>query len=917
MQETSGTRRALRLREKLRARFRRRVKSAATVALTTALIAAGGVVGLQAADAATGGVGWGTFGGHDVKYAGTFTENGARIVCGQPGALYPTGQLNDAGFWTNYNGVTGDQLAGINRVLTENIDTEDRNTAAALEYAIARTVDPNASHTNWSGQWMPYDDVINYDLYSTAGRDNVSTIQRLANEMVDTINSTTAGSGGTGSGTLDFAVDARNNYNGTVAMHGTPGSTGTITLTNGVFTDTGSNTHDAVEGASYGVRGVAPTEDGTPYKITGTGHFTPPGQEGYAANVHVWTPTVDGQQRSLSPGEKAAPQPFDVAGGDPTNRSTTFQPVLTTTAQAFVQRGEAFTDTVRFSTAADAAGVNNSWYRSSVTSRAVPVTAEGTVYGPYDKPAEQALDAAPTDAPVAGHMSVTTGDSGPDIEYTVTTTEKAPSAGYYYYVWTIDAAKQSDLGRRFLPAGYTFADKFGLSNEQSTVPMKITATTQVPQPEVPLSGVPADVATVDADGYWLKDAAGKNIPVVLRWDAYLDPRESGIEQVAVADKPADVELLGTTTQVITGEGQASTPSADELGFTAPASGEGSIVWVARIVDGDQGQNADRIEEWTDAYGVPTEIQVLAQPKVTTQATTGARKGSEIQDTASVSGTLPANGAELAFEAYHVPMKQDPTTGAWTADVAAADLSKVCTDENRIFTNVGQGQKITATGDYTSPKVTAADYGTIFWIESVWSVPTTPEGKAEQISRGECGIPTETTHVLDVSTRASSVDGSSPVKPGSSVQDTATVIGALPEGATIVFEAYRGDAGNAVCSDATRVWTSEVANLTAGYYSADKPLQPTSGTFVPERVSSQTALWFIETVRDKDGRTLAQGECGVPDETLTLARSELASTGGLPVPITLVGSALLLVAGLAVVALVVIKRRRTAHVNDVS
>ncbi|MDZ5146320.1 hypothetical protein [Microbacterium testaceum] len=895
------------------------MKTAAVLALSTALIATGTVVGIQGAEAATGGVGWGTFGNTSSKYAGTFTEDGARLVCGQPGAAYPTGYLNNAGYWDSYNGVTGNQLAGINRVLSENIDTGDRNTAAALEYAVARVVDPNAGHRNFAGQYMAsYDDVINFDLYSTAGSGNVQAIQRIANDLVNTINSTTAGSGGQGSGRLDFAVDAANNYNGTVTMNGTAGSVGTITLTNGVFTDTGSNTHEAVAGAAYGVRGVPPTEDGAPYKISGTGRFTPPGQEGYAANVRVWNPTVNGQQRSLSPGEKVGPQVFDVSGGDPQDRATTFRPVLSTTAQAFVQRGAPFSDTVRFSTVADSNGLNNPWYRSPSTGKAVPILAEGTIYGPYDKPAAQALDQVPAGAPVAGHMTLTTGDSGPDIEYTVQSTETATTTGYYYYVWTIDAANQSNPGRYYLPSGYVFTDQFGLSAEQSTVPMRITATTQVPEPTVPLSGVPADVATVDADGYWLHDAAGNPIPVVVRWDAYLDPRESGIDEVDVSKIPLDATLLGTIAQTVTAEGEAKTPAAAALGFSAPASGKGSIVWVASVRDADQGTNADHIEEWTDRYGVPTEIQVIAQPVVTTAATVFTPKGGEIQDTATVTGTLPATGAELAFDAYQVPMKQDPTTGVWAPDVADGDLTKVCTDANRIYSNVGAGQQITTTGEYTSPKVTASNYGTIFWVESLWSIPTTPGDKPEQISRGECAVPSETTHIIDVSTKASSVDGSKSVTPGSAVQDTATVIGSLPEGSAIVFDAYRGEPGQPVCSDTTRVWTSTVTTLVGGYYSADKPLQPTSEAFTPEQLPADTALWFVETVRDKDGRTIAQGECGAPEETLALANSvkALAVTGtDVPVlPLLLVGGSALPV-GVALAGLVVIDRRRKSAIND--
>lgn len=843
----------------------------AAAALSVALVAGGAVVAATPAEAATQGTGFGTMGDRSYKYAGTFREDGYDIVCGQPGADYPTAHLNNDGLWTNYNGVAGNQLAGINRVLTENAGTSDQVTAAGLEYAIARTVDPNGALTAFGGaRQSSYNAVINYDLVGRFGSGTVRAVQQKADELKQIIDTTVAGSGGGGSGQLNFALDPRNNYAGTVEMDGTPGSVGSITLDHGVFDDTGLSTRDNVqEGAVYGLRGV-PDDNGVYYKITGRGSFTAPGQEGYAANVRVWTPTVSGQQRSLSAGEKVGPASFDVTGFDPADRSTVFQPVLSTTAQAFVKKGQSFTDTVRFSTAPDAAGLDNPWYRSPATGKSLPIVAEGTVYGPFVQPVTTPSDSAPSGAPVAGHLTLTTGDSGPDVEYTAQSTETASTAGYYYYVWSIDAAKQTAVGQKYLPTNYAFADKFGLSAESSTTPMHVTATTQVPAPVVPLSGVPADTAQVSTDGFWLKDSTGSNIPVTVRWDAYLDPRESGIQQVDVAQKPADATLLGTTTQTVTEPGQAKTPEGNTLGFTVPPAGHGSIVWVASVRDADQGANANLIEEWSDAYGVPTEIQLIGQPTVSTKATPSAQKGQQITDTATVDGVMPATGAQLAFELYQVPMVQD-ANGVWQRDVPNGDLSKVCDDPaNRIYSNFGRGARIAVTGIYTSPTVTASEHGMFLWVESLWSRPTKPGEQPQLITRGECGVPDETTVVVNVSTKATAVDGSSPVTPGTAIQDTASIVGAVPDGTTVTFEAFRGDPDKAVCTPATRVWTSKPVDLVAGHYTESRPLQPTSGAFTPDASSTTTQVWFVETLRDSTGRTIAKGDCGVPDETLTLA-----------------------------------------------
>ncbi|KTR93127.1 hypothetical protein NS220_13480 [Microbacterium testaceum] len=822
------------------------------------------------AHAATAGVGLGTFGDSSRKYAGTFKEEGYDLVCGEPGARYPTNALKNDGLYDNYNGVTGNTLAGINRVMSENAGTGDQVTAAALEYAVARTVDPNGALTAFGGaRQSSYDAVINYDLYGRFGSGTVKAVQQKANELKQVIDTTVAGSGGSGFGQLNFALNPKNNYVGTVEMDGTPGSVGSITLSHGVFDDTGSNTRDNVqEGAVYGVRGV-PDDNGVFYKITGEGDFTPPGQEGYAANIRVWLPTVAGQQRSLSAGEKAKPSPFHVTGFDPADRTTQFQPVLSTSAQTFVSKGQAFTDTVRFSTTEDATGLNNPWYRSPASGRALPIAAEGTVYGPFAQPVGSPSDSAPSDAPIAGHLKITTGDAGPDIEYTAQSTETAQAAGYYSYVWTIDASKQTAIARKYLPTNYSFTDKFGLAAESSTTPMRVTATTQVPAPVVPLSGVPADSAQVTTDGFWLKDGSGKNIPVTIRWDAWLDPRESGIEQVDAGQKPADATLLGTTTQTVTEPGQVKTPEGSALGFTVPAAVHGSIVWVASVRDADQGANADLIEEWSDAYGVPTEVQLIGQPTVTTKATPSSQKGLQISDTATVGGVMPATGAQLAFELYQVPMTQD-ANGVWQRDVADGAVSKVCEDpDNRIFSNIGRGARIAVTGIYTSPTVTASEHGTFLWVESLWSRPTKPGEKPQLITRGECGAPDETTVVVNVSTKASAVDGSSPVTPGSAIQDTASIVGAVPDGATVTFEAFRGEPGKAVCTPETLAWTSKTVALTAGYYTESRALQPTSGAFTPDASSNATQVWFVETVRDHNGQTIAKGDCGVPDETVAL------------------------------------------------
>ena len=104
-------------------------------------------------------------------------------------------------------------------------------------------------------------------------------------------------------------------------------------------------------------------------------------------------------------------------------------------------------------------------------------------------------------------MSVTTSTEGPTIEYTVRTRAKAAASGFYYYVWSIDHSRQDASTRPFVTEGWSFQDRFGLGSEQSIVPMRVTATTQVPTPAVALGGVPADT-------YWLEGHDGQTVAVV-------------------------------------------------------------------------------------------------------------------------------------------------------------------------------------------------------------------------------------------------------------------------------------------------------------------------------------------------------------------------------------------------------------------
>lgn len=574
------------------------------------------------AAAADVGVGWGEFTNHSdaVPFKGTFAEGDMRAVCAEKGKAYPTDPLIDLGYVgserinalrTGQTGeapsVSDDQVAGISRVLHEYVDTTDPNEAAALEYAIHRVLSPEHSYRSVSGRTHPtYDAVIAEDMLPSAGPANIPLIQSLADRMVETINTTTAGVDATGAGTLVFTTD--DTHTGTVTMVGTDASAGTITLTNGVFAATGSATlEDATANTAYPILGAPPADEAT-YRISGTFTFTPNAPVGYLPLVRLMGASNPRQQTAVGMGPVTSNIPFSGEGSDAAPRSLVFHPVLSTQAPRFFEIGEPFTDTVRFATAPADDGTHNAWHQSDEAH--IEITAHGTVYGPFaEVGADWPLATAPADAPVAARMSLTTGPLGPTVEYAVTSTERAEASGVYTIVWTTDAADYSDQARRFVPEGWVYTDAFGLAEETGIVPMRLSGMSQADAPVVP-GGVPGDTVSLAGTGVWLQQDA-QNIPVVLRWDAYHDARPvSEIVEVAASDIPAEATLLGSVTVTVTDAGDVRTPGA-ELGFTAPASG--SIVWVPSIRDADQGDFAGLIDEWSEAYGVPSQIQQVLPP----------------------------------------------------------------------------------------------------------------------------------------------------------------------------------------------------------------------------------------------------------------------------------------------------------------
>lgn len=859
-------------RRTLRARWKRArslTRRGLVAALTGVLVFGGLLLAPSSATAATNGVGYfepiGNLGSYSVG-------DGQNVYCLQPGELAPYGSTSFAGY-QQWGTMTADENARVNYAISEYGQTNDRRIAAAVAMYVWSVADP----VTYNSHGMSGDV---YYVYRAPESDHPAILGTL-NQIRAEAASITASPTGAGSGQLTFQVDDFNNYAGTLTVQSLSpaGATGTLVLTNGIFLATGTNTlSGATLGSQYDIQGIPPADDGAGYKISVNGTFSV--SSGYGGNLAVYT--TPGQQALGGPGQPATTV-FSLFAEDPTDRSVSFQPVVTTAvANKFIEFGQPFDDNVTFSTAANASGVNNPWYQSATTGQYISVVANAVIYGPFSsQPIES--DTVPVDAPVAGTATVTTSATdGPTVTYPVESSDVSLEAGFYTWVWTIDAADQSPITDLFIEDDYLFVDRFGQVAETHISPSQIQFVTDLDLGVTTLGGQVDDTITPGlSGGAWLR-VGGERVPVTLTGNAWWTP-----QQPVVSSTPsADAELLGTYSATLTGPTAVIAPDI-EVGYRA---GWVTLQWC--IVEANQpAQFQGMVSEWCDQFGVPAEtVQVLA-PSFSTTAQTDAIPGGTVRDTLVVDGTLPDRDMEVTFSAYLQP--EDAT-------------APVCDVTNVVLTSstptiVDQPTIPGATGYWPSEDfpVDETMLGTLFWVETV-----TLDGVVIHV--GECGAPTEITEVAYPTIVTQAV---SSAKVGEPVFDTAVVSGAVLSGAYMTFSTYRQAAGyeTAVCDASTIAYDGSGVQIPV----------PEAGSYESERVAFDQpgAYYWQATLYAADGAVLAQEDCGMPLEltTISLPPPPLALTGASP--LVNVGFIAALVALLLGTALIVVRatisRRRSA------
>jgi len=802
----------------------RGIRIATAVLVSLGIIVGSAVTTSSPAMAAAYGAGYDGGNGH----IGSYQVSGTYVYCLRPAQPRPTGTTT----FDSYTpfGMSATNAARVSWAITNYGQTTDNNWASAVAMYVWSIADPTEynSHGMSGDSWY-------IGRVPVAQRNTVlSYLQTIRNGAA----SITAGATVTPSGSMTFAVDQFNNYLGTLTISGLPaGTSGSITLTNGVFEATGTPTIAGVtNGAVLAIQGIAP-EDGSEYKISATGNFTAGAGGGYRGEVSVYT--TPGAQPLGGPGRRTAATNWVLSAEDPTFRATDFVPVLTTEVPArFVQLGEPFSDTVTFGTVANPDGVNNSWAQTQSGDYA-PIMATGILYGPFLEQPEES-DEAPDGAPIAATATVTTSLSeGPTTSYTVTATEVATEAGFYTWVWTIDSNEQHPFTQLFIPLDYVYTDRFGQVIETQITPSSVRFATDLAQRIAGISDNVSDrIEPYTQSGAWL-EVDGEPVPVTLHGTAYW----SAEQPVIAPTPPASAEAIGTYSAIIT-PGSSTTATGLNVG---DREGWVSWVWCIRHVD-QPGDLIGFVSEWCDQYGLPAETLEVVLPTISTVAQGEAVPYGTVTDTALVEGVVPQEGLEITFAGYlQDPLATDPQcegvpTFASTEPILAREA-----------------------GEYTSEEfaVLPEHVGTIFWVETARHA-----GTGQILHVGECGIPSETTRV-DLPVVSTVAVPEQYV--GAPVYDAAFVSGRTPEGAYLVFQAFLQNSSEAVCDESTLVFDS----------SSDPVLVDGTGEYVsPEVVFTTPGTYFwVEFLHAPDGELLHAGECGYPTEiTLVSERPPLPSMG---------------------------------------
>lgn len=855
--------------------------------------------------------------------------DGRQAYCIDLGAASPFGQTSPAQTVTSLDALSPQQLAELNYVLDRWGQSSDPKVTAAVAIYVWSVADAD-DYAAIGGQ-----DYLVARAPASARAEVLANVATMRQEAA--VNAVTDPS-------LSLSVSMSDQYVGSLEVQARPASLqGTVTLTDAVFA--GGGAARTVGVGTYAITGK-PADGVASYRV---GASMSVAAAGYGAQVDLYvTPgaqrliaAVAGSSAGLSAQARTPVIELD------------FQPEIgTQVASRYVAVGNAFVDKLMVSI------TKGTWIE--VDGRPVPITATGTLYGPFDEQPSEA-DGAPGGAPVAGRETVSLTGAG---IYASPGTITAPASGFYTWVWAIDKATQGSSGK-YLTGSFT--DRFGRVAETHVVPFQPQAVSSADQRlAVPGDSLTDTIEVSSTNGGWLKKD-GAFIPVVLEGTAYQVP--GTLPPAQAAGVSGGTAALGTVTVTATGPGTYVSPPV-----VAPSGGFVTWVWQVKKASQPQWVRDYLAADWADEYGIAVETTSVRWPVTITSMMReyNVNPGGRAFDTVTVSG-FPANHGEFTGDGYwgadvdelvhtvYGPFETDAvltddldlsiapvltsittparngvyqlgftdtdriapseagyyvlvTTfagddrvqpfGSSPADIRerfyvpptdvdlpvsvitqatpAALVGEKFTDTALVQGTVPEGASlvfraygpqgvdqapvcgspfyesdplpVAQVGIYTSPAISVTSPGNVYWVESLYGA----DGAV--LVEGVCGAPGETTVVTgQPGTVVVTTMAVPTVILGESAHDTAKVTGAVPEGATLVFEAYRQNGDIATCTAGDLVFTSTPVKV-------DGPGEYASGAVVFDQIG--TYQW-IETLYDADGTVIHRGLCGAPNETTTV------------------------------------------------
>ena len=801
-------------------RVRQWLRRLGSVLAATAVLATGSIIGTAPANAASLGPGHGDLDTTGTVGAFIAESDGRQVYCMDAGAPAPWNTTTGPTTVTELVSHTGQQLspatlAKLNYVLSKWGDSQNPDITAAVQMYVWAEADP----VTYNSHGMSGDD---WYIGRVPASNRATVLGNLATMRTE------ANANHAVNPTVNVSLAMTDQYNGTVTVDLSPTVlTGNVVLTDATFTD--GTTSKAVGEGTYPIVGK-PTPGVPEYRVTASASYS---AVGLGARVNLYE--TPGQQRLLANGTAAAV----------TDTARTpwieldFQPVIgTQVATTYVDVGDSFTDLLTVATVG--AG---SWIHFDRAP--VPLTAAGTLYGPFDEqPAES--ETVPDGASVVGTETLLL-DRGPG-EYSSAGSLTATESGFYTWVWGIDKEAQGETGK-YIRASFT--DWFGRVTETHVTPFQPEAVSKTDaRLAVPGDTVTDAITVSSTNGAWLK-IDGTPVPVVLNGTAYQVP--GTLPPVEQSGVPSDAVVLGEVQVTATGPGTYTSP-----GVQHPHAGFVTWVWEVRLASQPEEYRDYIADDWADNYGIPVESTSVRWPITVTSEVReyNVHPNGRAFDTVEVTG-FPDNHGDFTGDGYwgadldvitHTVYGPFATDIVLTDDLPLEDAPVLTT----LSTPARNGTYKLGYTDADQIRPTEAGYYVIVSYfagdDRVQPFRSSPADILERFYVPETPAPKG----VSVTTKATPE-----AFVGDPISDTAIVDGTVPEGAYLVFRAFGPYPEQPTAEE----------HLEPFFTSEPVPVSE-PGEYVSGQTSVAEAglVFWVETLHAPDGTVLAEGFIGAPGET---------------------------------------------------